>query len=97
MELYLAVFAGCLLFLLLQLNSVYTLPSFKWKTYIKTNWIPTLINLIFGFVCVYAKESLVEIYPITFISAMVLGISGQATIKKVVSAFDPQTTTVVGL
>jgi hypothetical protein len=97
MALYLAVFAGCLIFVLLQLNSVYTLPEFRWLLFFKTNWIPTLLNLIIGEVMVFAKADLVNIYPITFMSAMMLGIGGQALIKKLSNIFDKKVETIVSL
>lgn len=97
MENYLAVFAGCLIFILLQLNGVYNLPDFVFRKFLKTNWIPTILNLVIGFVCVYAKDDMVNIYPITFISALMLGIGGQALIKKLSNIFDAKVNTVVSL
>ena len=97
MENYLAVFLGCVIYILLQLNGVYNTPNFKWETFVRTNWIHTLINLVFGCILVYAKEDITNIYPITFVSAMMLGIGGQALIKKLSNAFDTKIETVVGL
>lgn len=97
MQFYLAVLLGCVIYVLLQLNGVYNTPDFKWKTFFRTNWIPTLINLVFGCILVYAKEDITSIYPITFVSAMMLGIGGQALIKKLSNAFDTKIETVVGL
>jgi len=97
MENYFAVIGGCLIYILLQLNGVYKDPLFKWKTYVRNNWIPTLLNLIIGCLLVYAKNDIASIYPITFISAMMLGISGQALIKKLSAIFDSRTDTIVSL
>lgn len=94
---YLAVLAGCLIYILLQLNSVYTKPDFKWKKFVYENWIPTVLNLVIGSVLVFLKEDLVNIYPITAISALMLGISGQALIKKLTNVFDSKVDTIVGL
>lgn len=97
MSTYLAVIAGCFIYVLLQLNGVYNLPDFKVKTFVNTNWIPTLLNLIIGCVLVYAKDDLVSIYPITFVSAMMLGLGGQALIKKLSNVFNSKVDTVVSL
>lgn len=97
MELYLAVFFGCCIYILLQLNAAYMLPAFEWKTFFKTNWIPTLLNLVIGAVMVYAKDDITTIYPITFVSALMLGVAGQALLKKLTTAFDGRVNTMVGL
>jgi hypothetical protein len=94
---YLAVIFGCLIYLLLQLNGVYNHPDFKWKIYLRANWIPTVLNLIIGCVLVFAKNDLVNIYPITFVSALMLGISGQALIKKLSAVFDAKIDTIISL
>jgi hypothetical protein len=52
---------------------------------------------VIGCILVYAKDDLATIYPITFISAMMLGISGQALIKKLSAIFDSKTDTIVSL
>ena len=97
MSYYLAVLAGCVIYLLLQLNGVYNAPDFKWKVFVKTNFIPLLLNLVIGCVLVAMKTDLVNIYPITFVSAMMLGLGGQALIKKLTNVFDSKVDTAVGL
>jgi hypothetical protein len=97
MALYLAVLFGCMIYILLQLNGVYNHPEFKFKTFVRGNWIPTVLNLVIGCVLVYAKDDLVNIYPITFVSALMLGISGQALIKKLSAIFDSKVDTIVSL
>lgn len=97
MENYFAVLAGCLIYILLQLNGVYNHPDFLFKTFIRNNWIPTVLNLVIGCVLVYAKDDLTAIYPITFVSALMLGISGQALIKKLSAIFDSRVDTIVSL
>jgi hypothetical protein len=94
---YLAVFAGCFIYILLQLNGVYNNPEFKGKIFIRSNWIPTVLNLVIGAVLVYAKADLVNIYPITFVSSLMLGVSGQALIKKLSAIFDSRIDTIVSL
>ncbi len=97
MQFYLAVLAGSFIYLLLQLNGVYNSPEFKWKQFLHTNWVPTVLNLIIGCVLVAIRADLVNIYPITLVSALMLGIGGQALIKKLSNVFDSKVETVVGL
>ena len=78
---YLAVLLGCVIFLLFQLKKAYYKKNFSWKVYFRDMWIPALINILCGFILVFAKEEIESIYPITFISAVVLGIAGQAVFK----------------
>lgn len=94
---YLAVISGCAIYLLLQLNSIYLHPDFKWKIYLRANWIPTILNLVIGCLLVFAKEDLVKIYPITFVSSLMLGVSGQALIKKLSAIFDSKIDTIVSI
>lgn len=93
---YFAVLLGCLIYIMLQLNSVYTLPTFEWKIFFKTNWIPTVLNLIVGCSLVFIKDEIMNIYPITLLSALILGITGQAVIKKLTNMFDSKVNTAVG-
>jgi hypothetical protein len=97
MKFYLSVLAGSFLYLLLQLNTVYNLTDFKWKIFIKTNWIPTILNLSIGCILVSIRTELTNLYPITLLSALMLGIGGQALIKKLNGVFDSRINTVVGL
>jgi hypothetical protein len=97
MKFYLAVFIGCFLYLLFQLNDVYNLPDFKWKLFFRTNWVPTIINLTVGVILIYAKDEIVTIYPITFVSSVMLGAGGQALWKKVSHIFSSRVDTVVGV
>lgn len=97
MNYYFAVVFGCLVFSLLQLNGVLNLPDFKWKKYFRENIIAVLLNLIIGCFIVFARKDLENFYPITLFSAFVLGIAGQATLKKLTNMIDPKINTVVGL
>jgi hypothetical protein len=97
MELYLAVLLGVVIYLLLQLNETVKAPEFNWKTWIKGIIIPTLLSIVTGCSFVWLKEDLVNIYPITPISALFLGVSGQAIFKKISGIFDKKVDTVVGL
>ena len=93
---YVAVLLGSIIFLGLQLNSAYALPDFKWKIFINTNWIPTVLNLIVGCALVFIKDEITNIYPITLLSALILGITGQAVIKKLTHMFDTKVDTAIG-
>ena len=97
MQYYLAVLGGSFIYLLLQLNGVYNLPDFKWLTFIKTNWIPTILNLAIGCILVSIRAELTNLYPITLLSSLMLGIGGQALIKKLNGVFDSKVNTFVGL
>lgn len=94
---YLAVGVGCLVYLLLQLNGVLNLPKFTWKEFIKTNIVATIINLIIGFFLVLARKEIVNLYPITLLSSFLLGVSGQAILKKITVMFDSKIDTVIGI
>lgn len=94
---YLAVLLGCLIYVGLQLNQAFALKDFSWKLFLKTNAIPTVLNLIIGCSMVFIKAELVNVYPITLLSALILGISGQAILKKFTNMFDSKVNTVIGL
>ena len=94
---YLAVIFGCVVFSLLQLNGVFNCPTFSWKQYFRTNIIATFLNLIIGFFIVFARKDLESFYPITLFSAFILGISGQAILKKLTAMLDPKVNTYIGM
>lgn len=93
---YLAVLLGSIIYLGLQLNKAYMLPDFKWGIFIKQNWIPTVLNLIIGCALVFIKDEIMNIYPITLLSALLLGITGQAVINKLTDVFDTKVNTLIG-
>ena len=97
MQFYLAVLLGCLIYIGFQLNGVLVNPEFKWSIFIKTNVIPIALNLLIGFVLVYIRSDLVNIYPMTMLTAMFLGFSGQGIFKKLQNAFDKNTDTYIGV
>ena len=97
MQFYIAVILGCLLFLLFQLNKAYKKPDFNWSIFFKTIWIPVLINLVIGFVIVWAREDIKAIYPVTVITAFATGIAGQAILKGIFEASNKDITTVIGI
>lgn len=97
MELYVAIFTGALIALLLKLNKALKVENFSWKAFFKLNGISTVINIIIGCACVYAKDQLATIYPITFVSAIVLGAAGQYVFKSLVDSVSPGVSTYIGL
>lgn len=94
---YIAVCFGCFVYLLLQLNQVFTKPEFAWKGFFKENIVPTTLNLAIGCALVFIRADIVTLYPITLLSAFILGISGQAVLKKVTTMFDKNTDTAIGI
>lgn len=94
---YFAVTLGCFVYLLLQLNGVFNLPSFIWKIFVRTNIVPTILNLVIGCFLVLARKDLENFYPITLFSAFILGISGQAILKKLTNMLDKDNDTVIGI
>jgi len=93
---YVAVLLGGLIYLLFQLNSAFAKNGFRWKIFIKKNIIPFILNLTIGFTLVYIREDLINIYPITMLSALLLGVSGQVILQKIQEIFDPEKRTFIG-
>ncbi len=93
MEYYLAVTIGALIYMGLQLNGVYNCPEFKWRTFFKTNWIPTLLNVIIGFALIIIKDTYVE----SLRGALITGFSGQVILKKIADVFDKNKDTLIKL
>jgi len=95
MQYYLAVLLGGFLYIGFQLNSAFVLPDFRWKSFIRTNIIPTILNLVIGWTLVFIKDDLENIYPITMFTALTLGLGGQSVLKKIQDAFDPEKKTYI--
>ena len=95
--LYVAVLAGAVIALLFGLNEASVKPEFRFLIFFKQNLGSTLLNILCGCVLVYAKDEIVSIYPMTFISATILGTSGQFVFKKVTKIFDGDSKTKVGI
>lgn len=94
---YVAILIGAAISLLLGFNEALTKPDYKFSIFFKQNIGSTLLNIICGGVLVYAKEEIASIYTITFISSVVLGMSGQLLFKKVAKVFNPDNPTAVGI
>ena len=97
MEQYIAVFLGSIVFILLQLNKIFSSTKFKWSIFIKMNIIAFILNIVTGFCLVWLKEDLINIYPITTISAFFLGVSGQSIFNKITEMFDKKVSTTIGI
>ena len=94
---YVAILIGAAISLLLGFNEALTKPDYKFSIFFKQNIGSTLLNIICGGVLVFAKEEIASIYTITFISSVVLGMSGQLLFKKVAKVFNPEEPTLVGI
>jgi len=53
--------------------------------------------VICGFVLVFAKDEIHDIYPLSFISSVILGMSGQFMFKKVAKIFNSDSETYFGI
>lgn len=97
MQFYLYVLIGCLLYIGFQLNTAFVLPDFKWKIFFKTNIIPLCLNLVIGFTIVSIRKEITNIYPVTFLTSILLGLSGQVIFKKMQDAVNSNKATLIGL
>jgi hypothetical protein len=91
------VILGAMIMLLLELNKGLAKNDFSWSWFFKINLIPFVVNILIGIVCIWAKDDLKDIYPITAFSSVMLGMSGQATFKKITAIFDQNTETKLGI
>jgi hypothetical protein len=82
---------------LFGLNEALVKPEFKSRTFLRQNLGSTLLNIICGCVLVFAKDEIHDIYPLTFISSIILGVSGQFVFKKIAQIFDPKSKTLIGV
>ena len=94
---YVAILIGALIALLLGWNEGLAKPDYKFSIFLKQNIGSTLLNILCGGVLVYAKDEISAIYTITFISSVVLGMSGQLLFKKVAKVFNPEEQTLIGI
>lgn len=90
---YIAVTIGCFLYILFQLNSVFTKEDFKWSIFCKTNIIPILINLTVGASLAWIQDDMMS----TLKGAMITGFAGQALWKKITDIFDSDKKTVINI
>ena len=97
MEFFLAVVVGALINLLFGLNESFGKPEFKWVRFLKENSIATVLNLVCGAVIVWFRDDLAAVLPITKLTALFLGSSGQFVFKKLAKVFDKNVDTYVGI
>ena len=97
MTLYLAVLVGILIYALLQLNEVLNKADFSWKGWFKIMTIPFVLSLIMGWSLVWLKDDLSNLLPITPLSSLFIGVSGQAIFKKIGAIFDKKISTFIGV
>jgi len=97
MTYYIAIIVGALIALLFGWNEALAKPDYKFIIFLRQNLGSTLLNIICGGVLVFAKEEIASIYTITFISSVVLGMSGQFLFKKVAKVFNPEGQTKIGI
>ena len=94
---YVAILVGAVIALITGFNEALAKPDYKFSIFLKQNAGSTLLNILCGCVLVYAKDEIASIYTITFISSVVLGMSGQFLFKKVAKIFNPDNETFVGV
>ena len=94
---YVDIIIGAVISLLLGFNEALAKPDYKFSIFVKQNLGSTLLNIICGGVLVFAKEEIASIYTITFISSVVLGMSGQFLFKKVAKVFNPEEQNKIGI
>ena len=96
MEYYILLFVGAVIYLLLGLNEVFKKPEFRWVIFVKNNIIPLILNIVCGGVLIYLRYKISDILPITELTAIFLGLSGQVLFKKVGKAFNTDIETMIG-
>lgn len=94
---YVAIIIGATISLLFGLNEAVVKPEYKTKFFFKQNLGSTLLNIICGCVLVYAGDEISAIYPITFLSSVNIGLSGQFVFKKIAKIFDNENKTLIGI
>jgi len=94
---YVAVICGACIALLFGFNEALAKDEFRTAIFFRQNLGSTLLNVICGFVLVFAKDEIHDIYPLSFISSVILGMSGQFMFKKVAKIFNSDSETYFGI
>ena len=97
MDLYFAILIGAVINLLFGLNEAKAKPDYRFLIFFKENAISVVLNILCGCVIVYAREEIKEILPITFLSAVFIGSSGQFIWEKIAKIFDSEQNTYIGV
>lgn len=93
----LGIIFGAVILLLFELNKALKKPDFNVSKFILLNWLPLLTNISCGLVIIWFKEEIAEIFVVTKVSSVMLGLSGQAIFKKIIGIFDKNIETKLGL
>lgn len=93
----LGVVLGAVIWLLFEFNKALMLKDFSFKIFIKLNWVPAVTNLICGLVVIWAKDDITDYFVLTRFSSIILGMTGQGLFKKLVSIFDKNIETQIGV
>lgn len=88
-EFFLLAFLGVLIHFLTMAKEAYERNE-------NIKWIPSIISFIISliiiFVMVYSRESFVDIYPLTHLTAVILGYSSQSIFLKLAKMKMPKNT-----
>lgn len=91
------IIVGALLWLLLELNKAVKKEEFSFKKFLKINTIPAVTNLFCGLAILWMEDDIKEHIIITKYSSVMIGMFGQAFLKKLTSVFDKNIGTHIGI
>ena len=94
---YIAVICGAYIAILFNFNEALAKDEFRFSIFLRQNLGSTLLNVICVCVLVFAKDDIQDIYPLSFISSVILGMSGQFIFKKIAKIFNKSDETFIGL
>jgi hypothetical protein len=88
---YLAVLAGALANLLLSWNEALPKPDYKFKIFVKQNFLPLVLNIILGMLlAIFSKD-------VSNLDALFFGFGGQYLFKKLANIMTERVPTKIGL
>jgi len=91
------IFIGAFIWLMFELNKAVKKNDFSYKTFFKLNAIPFVTNICCGLAIYWSREDLKDYIIMTNFSSIILGMSGQAILKKLVGIFDKNIETHIGI
>lgn len=94
---YFAVLIGAIIFLLLELNKAIVKKEFTVYQFIQLNWLAFMTNVVVGVAIIFIKDDISEYYTINKLSALFLGVGGQAIFKKIYGVFTDKIGTAIGI
>ena len=97
MVMVLGVLIGMVIWLLFELNVAMAKPDYELLLFFKKNIFSIVINLACALTIVWMKDDIKEYFELTRFSAVMLGMSGQAVMKKLSNIFNSNTQTFVGV